>query len=312
VDELRIYNRSLHTEEIQTILWKPSLPASVAASLVLHWGFDDPMGRLERDLSGNGNHGLRGSITAYHDEYFPVLFDDGKSSFFEISSPQFIQSTAPRLNVSKSCIFARPAVPVRWSLDRNASLKAVLVDRAPIVGELHLDNNNDLHALEAGDDSMTSFGLSYYPPAAWPVGLSFPFNFTLQLQGAGLHTVSVYPAPLCAPATYEIREKIALGEFRLLSLGGVCADGQRPGVEVLRPPTLGKLYQVAEGIAIRDNKRYMDFSNNAEIPGLIGSEISEFPAAVAHPQGCRCPSLPLHNASFLSRMPYYPSCCMCL
>ena len=299
VDELRIYNRTLDIEEIQATVWGPKLSSKVAASLVLHWGFNDPIGQVERDLSGNENHGLRGSLAGYQNSHFPVLFDDGKSSFSEISSPKFVQSTASRLGASSSVVLARPSVPVRvYHVDCNAPCdEALLIDQAPRLGELRLvilESNSSislLPTLAKGDGrAMMTASLSYFPPAAWPNGLTFPITFTLRVgQGASspalLHTVSLYPAPLCVPEGYKIPGKVVLGEYRLLNLGGICADGQRPSSEVLRPPTFGKLYQVADGISVRDNKKYIDFSKNAKQQGLIGAELSEFPIAVAHPQG---------------------------
>ena len=297
IDELRIYNRTLSAEEIQTIVWTPQLSASIAASMVLHWGFDDPVGNLEMDLSGHGNHGLRGSVLGYQDKYFPVLYEDGTSSFSEISSPKYIQSTAPRINSSESFILARPAVPVEISIDHDASRDDAILPmiyQAPPYGELHLDNSStssgSQRLIEQGrgnNNATTAVLLSYYPPAEWPGGLAFPFNFTLRLQDTVLHTVSVYSAPPCVPLTYKIPGKIALNGYKLLSLGGVCADGQRPSVEVVRPLVLGKLYQVADGLSVRDNKRYVDFTQHQL--SLFGAEITEFPAAVTHHQGIACP-----------------------
>jgi len=74
-----------------------------------------------------------------------------------------------------------------------------------------------------------------------------------------------------------------------LKFRGMCADGRKPGIMILRKPDRGTLYQVVDLEAqtgVWMNKRYEDFPL-AETHGLLGPEINEFPALVTSPHGAR-------------------------
>ena len=274
-------------EEIRRTLWESKLPSSISDSLVLHWGFNQPEGQLETDLSGNGNHGVRGAVPGYHGEYFPISYAGGKSAPASISPPSFIMSSAPRRGSSDHCVLARPSLPIKIPLNLTglAPDDALILDEAPQQGELRLDDGSSGTIPLEGGDRVSSIGLSYHPPDAWTPGLPFPMNFTLSFQNGTRHSVvSVYPAAPCEPMNLGIPDKIVEGQYRLLRLGEMCADGHFPVVEVLRPPAFGKLYQLASDIPLRWNVRYQEFGG-AERQGLLGPEIKDFPAALTHPQG---------------------------
>ena len=61
LDDLRIHRRVLSHSEIAASVWMLP-PRAPQDSLALHWSFDDPRPAVEKDLSGSGADGLRGSV----------------------------------------------------------------------------------------------------------------------------------------------------------------------------------------------------------------------------------------------------------
>ena len=59
IDDVRIYNRALSTEEIQAQMHKK--PAVAEPNLVGYWDFDEGEGQVAYDMSGNGNDGQLGT-----------------------------------------------------------------------------------------------------------------------------------------------------------------------------------------------------------------------------------------------------------
>ena len=59
LDEVRIYDRALSAEEIQSLTH--NRPDTDAPNLVAYWDFDESEGQTAHDLSGNGNDGTLGS-----------------------------------------------------------------------------------------------------------------------------------------------------------------------------------------------------------------------------------------------------------
>jgi hypothetical protein len=149
------------------------------------------------------------------------------------------------------------------------------------VGELRLGKNSEGPAFSAGIEITNSSSLYYHPPAVWPPGVAFPLSYTFRWQSGASHGVSIYPAAPCVPVNQEI--ELEQGSTSELIFRGICADGRRPAIQILLPPAHGKLYQVLE-TSILMNIRYIDFPR-AEQNGLLGPEITEFPALVTHPQG---------------------------
>jgi hypothetical protein len=283
IDEFRIFNRSLAAEEVQALVWARALPPNISDSLVVHWGFNEPEGQVERDLSGNGNHGARGLVGGLYTSVFPTLHVDrplSDSEYTPLIPPGFITSTAPSRG-DQSWLLAMPSVPVEVLFEQDLNSPLLRLEIIVEVGELRLGKNSDGPALSAGSEITNSSGLYYHPPAAWPPGISFPLSCTLVRQSGARHVVSIYPAAPCVPVDQEI--EVDLGSTHELIFRGVCADGRRPAVEILHPPAHGKLYQVVD-LPLYMNKRYEDF-RLAKMRGLLGLEITEFPALVTHRQG---------------------------
>jgi hypothetical protein len=59
IDDVRIYNRALSAEEIETVMH--SKPASSEPNLIAYWDFDEGTGQTAADISGNGNNGTLGN-----------------------------------------------------------------------------------------------------------------------------------------------------------------------------------------------------------------------------------------------------------
>eukprot|EP00959_Pyramimonas_sp_CCMP1952_P441128 9235129-Pyramimonas_sp.AAC.1 len=145
IDELRIYNRSLEPEEVRAYahippvrasVWARALPPTLSNSLVLHWGFNEPGGQVERDLSGNGNHGARGSVPGLYGKFFPNLFQETTGAlYFPIEPPAFVTSTAPAHGGDESWLLASPSVPVKVLFEMDGS-PPLRLETVPDTGEL--------------------------------------------------------------------------------------------------------------------------------------------------------------------------------
>ena len=59
IDDVRIYNRALSADEIQTIMHIK--PTGSEPNLVAYWDFDEGMGQTVADISGHGNNGALGN-----------------------------------------------------------------------------------------------------------------------------------------------------------------------------------------------------------------------------------------------------------
>jgi hypothetical protein len=73
IDEVAIYNRALSDEEIQANMYMR--PAGDEPNLVAYWDFDEGLGQIVYDLSGNGNHGYLGWDPCAVEESDPVWIE---------------------------------------------------------------------------------------------------------------------------------------------------------------------------------------------------------------------------------------------
>jgi tetratricopeptide (TPR) repeat protein len=73
IDEVAIYNRALSDEEIQANMYMR--PAGDEPNLVAYWDFDEGLGQIVYDLSGNGNHGYLGWDPCTVEESDPVWIE---------------------------------------------------------------------------------------------------------------------------------------------------------------------------------------------------------------------------------------------
>ena len=73
IDEVAVYNRALSDEEIQANMYMRL--AGDEPNLVAYWDFDEGLGQIVYDLSGNGNHGYFGWDPCAVEESDPVWIE---------------------------------------------------------------------------------------------------------------------------------------------------------------------------------------------------------------------------------------------
>ena len=282
MDEFRLYDRVLSEEEVQATVWAEEVPVGLRESLFLHWGFNDPTGPLEPDLSGRGNDGARGQVGGKYPTLKQTTVDDPGGVLEAMNPPSPImgcsEGRAPR-----SIVLAMPGGKAGFSLGLDsfpASLTS-MPDSVAASGRLALSGiDGDGSFLTAGS-SVNQRELRYHSPEAWPVNTTFPITFAFQTASGESHEVLIYPAPPCSLSDSEVT--LDQGAQALIKLEGMCADGRRPAVEILEKPAIGRLYQAVE-TTLAAAKTYKSFEN-AEREGLLGPEITDFPAMVTHSRG---------------------------
>jgi hypothetical protein len=227
IDEFRIHNRVLTTEEVTAGVWR--VPSDeLTDGLVLRWAFDDPTGDVEFDLSGNGNHGNRGVVPRFYSDVF--LFGD--EGFRGLTRPVMVKDDMlPIANLG--CSSAVALVPANASVGLTFQVEVTL-NSQPALGSAHLKGR---HAViyDAPEQWPLEDEPSFIPPITFPL---------VSVEGEAC-SARVYPTARCAPSAGRGVE-VAQGGSAIIRLGTICSDGRPPVVEITQLPAGGSLYQVTD------------------------------------------------------------------
>jgi len=285
IDQFRIYSRVLGPTEVSDMLWKEPVPA-LRQHTVLDWGFDDPIGAKEMDLSGNGADGVHGAVPSLDFPNFTVLSQSSQLSTAPVVRPELTNSAAPRrFNPSSAVYFASLGHPASIQLYLPGNGTAEVLS-PPAVGHLELADGS---VLGQGGTVSAAEQLLFHRPAVWPEN-AMPTEFTLSIAGQ-LQSVAVYPGSECTPSEYSLQ--MAGSERRLIMLGGQCSDGLQVQVEFPEAPKGGRLFSLAN-ISEQSMEKEMSYAQISELlqtggdlqdAGIVLAEITGFPQALDNMQG---------------------------
>ena len=244
VDEFRLYNRTLSPEEVEAGAWKLPSPDRPVPGLILRWGFDNPDSKVEVDLSGNGNHGVRGGVPGLYPETYAFT----QVGTVQVQPPSPITSGALDLATGGgpcegAAALARPGQHgVKLRLPHNATVSSL-----PEVGSLSLDPASG-EQLVAG--SVVASGAVFYSaPEDWSAASPVQFTYTASsASGEPVEcTAMIHPGRPCQPAD-QIDESFPEGSWitRALRLAHFrCNDGRPVMAQVTSLPAIGSLWQPA-------------------------------------------------------------------
>ena len=285
IDQFRIYDRVLTATEISDMLWREPL-LSIRGHIILDWGFDDPNGAVEADLSGHGADGIRGSMPSLDFPNITVLNQDSVLSSAPVVKPEQTNSAAPRqFNPTNTVYLASFQHPAEIQLYMPGNSTAVELLSVPSTGRLEADGR----LLGQGGLVSSSQQLLFHAPTPWPEGIS-SVEFTLDIAGQEQHVV-VHRAPECEPQNYAI--DMINNELRTVVLGGQCSDGVQMQVEFPEAPVGGQLLSLhvdlgtdSSGLAYGEINRLLHEDPDL-LPdlGVHMTPITEFPAICTDRQG---------------------------
>lgn len=270
IDDLRIHNRPLTPAEISAGAWRlpDDMGPDYARSLVLHWAFDDPHGAVEEDLSGSGNHGLRGGL----DGHLGARITYGQSNQpVPVVGPGFVNGvTSPRsrrldstesggqgASISRTTtMFASRAVPTQIvmlaDIDRRPEEPLLLVVTAvPEAGTLRFSADPASRIVTAGEELGGTPVLYFHPPEAWGKGsynIDDSVTLLYRVAQSGMYAIDILAAPQCfAPdRTFEVVQ----GRWHALELGTLCEDGHVVQTEITSLPQRGRLHRFKAGMQL--------------------------------------------------------------
>lgn len=237
MDDMRIHNRVLSADEVKAGAWKHphQLPKSYTDSLVLHWGFDDPNGDTELDLSGRGRDGIRGAV-----DNVPGGRVSYKDSLTPVSKPRPVMGPVREpgpFNISTFVLLGEESQLHSRGTGASGPIQLVSL---PETGQLLLSGS----AAAAVGQDVSGAELLYRAPEQWPGSEEAPVEFRYQTGGV-LYSARIYLARPCAAPNRAVAA--TSWENVTLLLGGICGDGRHVDTEILGPPTMGTIRAFVPG-----------------------------------------------------------------